>query len=91
MGHSEDDTIHKYLIKWKRIGRISWKFRYWFDLRSSIELDIKRLMLNLSNAPLTVIFYVKFPNDLREFHSANLLCPNFKSHMKIESIHNNFF
>ena len=20
----------KYLIKWKRIGRISWKFRYWF-------------------------------------------------------------
>ena len=31
----------KYLIKWKRIGRISWNFRYWFDLKSSIELDIK--------------------------------------------------
>ena len=28
----------KYLIKWKRIGRISWKFQYWFDLNSSIEL-----------------------------------------------------
>ena len=32
----------KYLIKWKRIGRISWNFRYWFDFKSSIELDIKR-------------------------------------------------
>ena len=45
----------KYLIKWKRIGRISWKFWYWFDLISSLELDIKRLMLYLSNAPLIVI------------------------------------
>ena len=42
----------KYLIKWKRIGRISWNFRYWFDFKSSIELDIKRHMLYLSNAPL---------------------------------------
>ena len=32
----------KYLIKWKRIGRISWNFRYWFDFKSSIKLDIKR-------------------------------------------------
>ena len=32
----------KYLIKWKCIGRISWNFRYWFDYKSSIELDIKR-------------------------------------------------
>ena len=39
----------KYFIKWKRIGRISWKFWHWFNLRSSIlELDIKRY---LSNAP----------------------------------------
>ena len=30
----------KYLIKWKRIGRISWNFRYWFDFKSSIELGI---------------------------------------------------
>ena len=42
----------KHLIKWKRVGRISWNFRYWFDFKSSIELDIKRQMLNLSNAPL---------------------------------------
>ena len=47
----------KYLIEWKRIGRISWKFRYWFDLISSIELDIKRSMLHLSNAPLNVSFH----------------------------------
>ena len=32
----------KYLIKWKRFGRFSWKFRYWFNSKSSIELDIKR-------------------------------------------------
>ena len=33
----------KYLIKWQR--RISWNFRYWLNLKSSIELDTKRLML----------------------------------------------
>ena len=32
----------KYLIKWKRSGRISWNFRYWVDFKSSIELAIKR-------------------------------------------------
>ena len=43
----------KYLIKWKCIGRIIWKFRYWFNLYSSMELDIERSMLYLSNAPLS--------------------------------------
>ena len=52
MGHSEDDAVHKNLIKWKRIGRIRWKFQYWFDISSSMELDIRRKMLYLSNAPL---------------------------------------
>ena len=42
----------KYLIKWKRIVRISWKFWYWFKLKFSIEIGIKRKMLYLSNAPL---------------------------------------
>ena len=43
----------KYLIKWTRIGRLSWKFRYRFNLKFSIEFDIiKRWMLYLSNAPL---------------------------------------
>ena len=32
----------EYLINWKRIGRITWNFRYEFDLQSFIELDIKR-------------------------------------------------
>ena len=31
----------KYLIKWKCMGRISWKFWFWFNLKSSIELDMK--------------------------------------------------
>ena len=33
----------KYPIKWKRIGRISWNFRYWFDFKSSMALDIKKI------------------------------------------------
>ena len=32
----------KYPVKGKRIVRINWKFRSWFNLESSIELDIKR-------------------------------------------------
>ena len=48
--------FRKYLIKWKRIGRISWNFRHWFDFKSSIDLDIKRQMLYLSNAPFTFSF-----------------------------------
>ena len=31
----------KYLIKWKGIDRIGWKFRYWFNLKLSVELDKK--------------------------------------------------
>ena len=41
----------KCLIKWKRIARINWKFRYWFILILSIELNIKRWTY-LSNVPL---------------------------------------
>ena len=29
--------LTKYLIKWEHIGTFSWKFRYWFNLESSIE------------------------------------------------------
>ena len=57
-----------YLITRKRIGRISWKFRYWFNLRSSIELDIKRKMLYLSNAPLIlhfVLLYIRINNNTK--------------------------
>ena len=42
----------KYLIKWKRHGWINWKFWYRFNLISSTDLDIKRYMFYLSNAPL---------------------------------------
>ena len=44
----------KYLIKWKLVDRISWKFRYWINRKFSVELDIKRWMLYLSNAPLNI-------------------------------------
>ena len=43
----------KYLIKWKTHSQISWKFWYWFHLKSSVELDIQRLMLYFFSAPLT--------------------------------------
>ena len=49
----------KYLIKLKHIGRISWKFWYWFNSISSIELDIKRYTLYLSNAPLRLWYEMK--------------------------------
>ena len=42
----------KYFLKWKCIGRISWNFRHCSDSKFSVELDIKRKMLYLSNAPL---------------------------------------
>ena len=42
----------KYLLKLKRIGRISWKFQCLSNIKFSIELDVKRYMLYLSNAPL---------------------------------------
>ena len=45
----------KNLIKWKCIGRISWKFQYWFNLKFCFELDTKRWMLCLSNIPLSII------------------------------------
>ena len=35
----------QYLIKWKGIGRMSWKFQYWLNLKLSIELHIKRSIL----------------------------------------------
>ena len=55
----------KYLIKWKCIGRISWKCRYWFNLKSSIELDINRSMLFLSNTPLKCgIFVGLIPTEI---------------------------
>ena len=50
----------KCLTKWKCIGRISWEFQYSFNLKSSIELDIKRYyVLYLSNAPLTLQNFCK--------------------------------
>ena len=45
----------KYLIKWKRIGRISWKFRYWFNWKSSIEQDTKKMDVILIQCPFKYI------------------------------------
>ena len=42
----------KYLIKCKSIGRISWKFRYWFYLKSFMKLDIKKIYIILVKYPL---------------------------------------
>ena len=28
----------KYLIKWKHIGRINWKFQYWFNLKGVVPI-----------------------------------------------------
>ena len=49
----------KYLIEWKRIGRIWWKLWFWFNLQSSLQLDMKRQMLYLSNTPLRLYLYYR--------------------------------
>ena len=36
----------KYFMKWNRIGRNSWKFQYWFNLKSSMELDTTRIVFD---------------------------------------------
>ena len=41
----------KYLIRWKHIGRISWKFWYWFNIKSSTELDVKKKDVILVQCP----------------------------------------
>ena len=46
----------KYLIKWKRIGRISWNFRYWFDFKSSIELGYKKIAVILVQCPFKIVY-----------------------------------
>ena len=48
MGHSEDDAVNKIP-----------QTPYWFDLKSSIELDIERYVLYSSNAPLIAHLRVK--------------------------------
>ena len=54
----------KYLIKWKHIGRISWNFQYWFEFKSSLELDIKKMDVKLVQCPFKL-----------EFHFLDPLCP----------------
>ena len=44
----------KYLIKWKCIGRISWKFRHCLHLRFSIELDIDVILVQFLFNKLTI-------------------------------------
>ena len=41
----------KYPIKWKRIGIIRWKFQYWFNVKSSIELDLKGHWTTSASSP----------------------------------------
>ena len=56
MGHSDNDAVHKIPHKMKTHWQNQLEFRYWFNLYSSMDLDIERLMLYLSNAPLMKIF-----------------------------------
>ena len=50
----------KYLIKWKCIGRISWNFRYEFDLQSFTELDIKKIDVRLVQCPFNWLYMYWF-------------------------------
>ena len=41
----------KYLIKWKCIGRISWKFWYWFYLKIPYRIRNKKIYVILVQCP----------------------------------------
>ena len=47
----------KYLIKWKRFGRISWKFRYWFYLISFYTIKYKKIYVILVQCALSLKMY----------------------------------
>ena len=76
MGHSEDDADHKNLTKWKRIGRISWKFWYFFNVRASIKLYIKKIDVILVQCP----FNPRLPKVFSITHIPNLrlTCPKYE-------------
>ena len=44
----------RYLIKWKHVGKISWKFRKWLNLKFYIKLDIKKIDVILVQCPFKV-------------------------------------
>ena len=46
----------EYLMKWKRIGRISWNVWYQFNLKSSIELDIRKIDVIVVQCPFNTKF-----------------------------------
>ena len=50
MGHSEEDAVHKKTHKMKMQNQLV--ILVLFNLKSSIDLDIKRYLLYLSNTPL---------------------------------------
>ena len=52
--------------KRKRVGRIGWKFWYWFIIKFSLDQDTKRWTLYLSNAPLNNSFSYRsvFQNNI---------------------------
>ena len=50
----------KYLIKWKRIGRISCNFWYWFNLKFSIELEKKNRCYTCSMPLYSVILTASY-------------------------------
>ena len=56
MGHCEDDAVHKIPHKMKTHWQNQLKFWYWFNSKSSIELEMKIYMLYLSNAPLIYLY-----------------------------------
>ena len=50
----------KYFIKWKRIGRITWNFQYWFDFKFSLELDLKKIDVILVQCPFKLTYQLRY-------------------------------
>ena len=77
MRHSEDDAVHKILheMKMKTCRQNQLQISVLVYLQSSMELDIKRYMLYLSNAPLILLCYVsKYSGQNFIFFAISLFC-----------------
>ena len=47
--------LTKYLIKWKCIGRISWKFWYWFNFKIVYGINIKKIDVILVQCSFNIL------------------------------------
>ena len=61
----------KYLIKWKCIGRISGKFQYWNNFRSSIRIRCKKIDVMLVHCSFSVMTHFFFISSSSQYKKSD--------------------